>query len=91
MSWIRNTAFKEPNNRFKESIPPAYIAWRAGYDNPIPIRFLAPIHCLQIPAQVTRGGFLENLLLFLGIDSSGGTGDELEFLESLWGLGTEEE
>jgi hypothetical protein len=36
--------------------------------------FLAPIHCLQITAQVIRGGILENVLLFLGIDSSGGTG-----------------
>ncbi len=23
-------------------MPPAYVAWRAGYDNPIPTRFLAP-------------------------------------------------
>jgi len=35
----------------QESIPPAYVAWRAG-DNPIPTRFLAPIECSKIPALV---------------------------------------
>ncbi len=34
----------------KELIPPAYVAWRAGNDNPIPTRFLAPIYCLKIRA-----------------------------------------
>ena len=38
----------------KESIPPAYVALRAGIRQPytaIPTRFLAPIDCLKIPAQ----------------------------------------
>jgi hypothetical protein len=36
----------------KESIPPAYVAWRINqqYDNPILTRFLAPIDCSKIPA-----------------------------------------
>ncbi len=34
---------------------PAYVDWRAvRYDNPLPTRFLAPIDCLKIPAQVSR-------------------------------------
>jgi len=33
---------------------PAYVDWRAvRYDNPLPTRFLAPIDCLKIPAQVS--------------------------------------
>ncbi len=36
----------------KESIPPAYEARRAGTNNPIPTRFLAPIDCLKIPELV---------------------------------------
>jgi hypothetical protein len=38
----------------KEWIPPAYVASRAGYDNPIPTRFLAPVDCLKIPALAGR-------------------------------------
>ncbi len=34
----------------KGPIPPAYVAWRAGPENPTPTRFLAPIDCLKIPA-----------------------------------------
>ncbi len=36
----------------KEWIPPAYVAWRAQYDNPIPPRFLVPIDLLKIPANM---------------------------------------
>ncbi len=39
--------FRSPEIVSKASIPPAYVAWRAEYDNPIPIRFLAPIDCLK--------------------------------------------
>ncbi len=35
----------------KPSIPPAYVAWRAGTINPIPTRCLAPKDFLKIPAQ----------------------------------------
>ncbi len=36
-----------------ESIPPAYVAWRAGTSTHcIPTRFLAPTDCLKIPAQL---------------------------------------
>jgi hypothetical protein len=44
----------------KEWIPPAYVAWRAGYDNPIPPRFLAPIDSLKIPAQQLKGMSMMN-------------------------------
>ncbi len=37
-------------NETQESIPPAYVAWRAGTIT-IPTLFLAPIDCLKIPAQ----------------------------------------
>ncbi len=42
---------KSPGIDSKESIPPAYVAWRVGrYDNPIPTLFLAPdIDCSKIP------------------------------------------
>jgi hypothetical protein len=46
---------------------PAYVAWRAGYDNPVPNRVvrtgcsysvpIAPINCLKIPAQLTGQRF----------------------------------
>jgi hypothetical protein len=42
-SWVR--IFKllcSPGIDSKEPIPPAYVAWRPRYDNPIPTRFLAP-------------------------------------------------
>ncbi len=32
---------RSPRIDSKEPIPPGCVAWRAGYDNPIPIRFLA--------------------------------------------------
>ncbi len=35
---------------FRESIPPAYVAWRARVTNPIPTQFITPIGCLNIPA-----------------------------------------
>ncbi len=34
----------------QKSIPPAYIAWRGRYDNPIPTRFLTILDCYNIPA-----------------------------------------
>jgi hypothetical protein len=46
--------FKEPVNQFKGTNYPRLCCSLAGqYDNPIPIRFLAPIDCLKIPAQPT--------------------------------------
>jgi hypothetical protein len=59
ISWIRNTAVKEPNDRFQGINSASLYSLAGRYDNPIPIRFLAPIHCLKIPAQVIRGGILE--------------------------------
>jgi hypothetical protein len=40
---------RSPRIDSKESIPPDYVA---GYDNHIPIRFLATIDCSKIPAQI---------------------------------------
>jgi hypothetical protein len=48
----------------KESISPAYVAWRDS-DNPNPTRFLAPKDCLKIPAQMSYRIHRP----FLGIDS----------------------
>ncbi len=51
-SWARIfELLMSPGIDSKESIPQAYVSWRAGYDNPIPARFLAPMDCLKIPAQ----------------------------------------
>jgi hypothetical protein len=44
-----------------ESIPPACVPWRAGYDNPIPTWFPALIDCLKIPALVSTPGILSLL------------------------------
>jgi hypothetical protein len=41
---------RSPRIDSKELILPTYVAWRAG----IPTRFLAPIDCLKIQAQVKR-------------------------------------
>ncbi len=50
MSWIRNTAFKEPWDRF-QGIDFAILCRLAdGYNSPIPTRFLAPVDCSKIPA-----------------------------------------
>ncbi len=38
----------------KESMPPAYVAWRAGTTNYIPARFLVPKDCLKIPALLSQ-------------------------------------
>jgi hypothetical protein len=43
----------------KESISPAYVAWRAGTNKFVPNRFLDPIDCSKIPAQ---DGTKESLL-----------------------------
>ncbi len=45
------THLRSPRIDFKESIPLAYVAWRAATTTPIPTRFLSPIDCLKIPAQ----------------------------------------
>ncbi len=42
----------------KEWTSLAYVAWRAGTITPFPTRFLAPIYCLKIPAQVGSGDTL---------------------------------
>jgi hypothetical protein len=55
---IRARIFKRlwsPGIDTKASIPPAYVAWRAGTITPIPTRCLGPIDFLKIPAQVQRG------------------------------------
>jgi hypothetical protein len=44
---------RSPGIDSKESIPPAYAAWLSGTTTLYPTRFLAPIDCLQIPAQAT--------------------------------------
>ncbi len=46
-----------------ESIPPAYVAWRA--DNSFPTRFLATIDCFKIPARFTIKLDLNNKLPFV--------------------------
>jgi hypothetical protein len=44
--------FKEPRNIF-QGIDSTYLCSLADrYDNPIPTRFIAPIDCPKIPAQV---------------------------------------
>jgi hypothetical protein len=50
------TLLRSPGIDSKESIPPAYVAWRAGTaDNPFLPRFLAPnIDCLKISAPACR-------------------------------------
>jgi hypothetical protein len=40
-----------PGIDFTESIPPAYVAWRAGTTTPLLLGFLAPIDCSKITAQ----------------------------------------
>jgi hypothetical protein len=40
---------RSPGIDFNESIPPAYVVWRAG---PVPTRFLAPIDFYKIPETV---------------------------------------
>jgi hypothetical protein len=37
------------------------------YDNPVPIRFLAPKDCLNIPAQATQPDGIGSLELILGL------------------------
>jgi hypothetical protein len=59
------------------------------YYDPIPNRFLAPIECLKIPAQASKIHSMESIpgLLKRFTNSS----SVLEFLNNLWGLGTEQE
>jgi hypothetical protein len=44
--------FMEPRNRFKGMNSASLCSLAARYDNPIPTRFLAPIDCLKITAQM---------------------------------------
>ncbi len=63
----------------KESISPAYAAWRASTRTPIPTRFLAPMECLKIPALVWLMDLLVKvcrLLYFLLIHYSIGAENE---------------
>jgi hypothetical protein len=45
--------FMEPRNRFQGMNSASLCSLAGPYDNPIPNRFLAPIDCLKIPAQVS--------------------------------------
>jgi hypothetical protein len=81
--------YKEPRNRFK-GINSASLCSLAGqYYNPIPNRFLVPKKYLKIPAQASGIDSMESIpgLLKRFINSS----SVLEFLNILWGLGTEQE
>jgi len=46
-----------------ESIPPAYVSWRAGTIT----LFLAPLDCLKIPALATQPGGIGSLESILGL------------------------
>ncbi len=43
-----------PGTDSKESIPPAYVTWRAGTMTLFPTRLLASHNCSKIPAQSTN-------------------------------------
>ncbi len=45
--------FKEPKNQFQGTNSAMLCSLAGRYNNPIPTRFLAPIDCLKIPAQVS--------------------------------------
>ena len=65
---IRAIIFKRlwsPGIDSKESIPPAYVAWRAGTTTLflVPIRFLAPIDCLTL-IPPSGGLYGSQILLF---------------------------
>jgi hypothetical protein len=57
--------FKEPKNRFQGTnfARPCSLAGR--YDHLIPTRFLAPIDCLKIPAQVCCGSQIDSRNCYL--------------------------
>ncbi len=46
------STFKEPRNLFQGINSASLCSLAVLYDNSIPSRFLAPIDCLKIPAQV---------------------------------------
>ena len=46
-------SFKEISNRFKGTDSASLCSLAGRYNNPIPTRFLAPIDCSTIPAQVS--------------------------------------
>jgi hypothetical protein len=46
---------EEPKNRFQGTNSGRLCSLAGRYDNLIPTRFLAPIDCLKIPAQYSRG------------------------------------
>jgi hypothetical protein len=55
------STFKKPKNRSKESIPSAYVAWRAGTTT----LFLASIDCLKIPVPILLVLLWPMITLFL--------------------------
>jgi hypothetical protein len=46
----------EPRNRFQGMNSASLCSLAGRYDNPIPTRFLAPVGCLKIPAQISISG-----------------------------------
>ncbi len=55
MSWIRNSAFKKPKNRFQGTDSARLCSLAGRYDIAIPTRFLALQRLLKIPAQGVHG------------------------------------
>ncbi len=53
--------FKEPKNRFQKIYSARLCGLAVLNDNPIPTRFLAPIDCLKIPAQVAFVGLIRHI------------------------------
>jgi hypothetical protein len=72
----------EPKNRFQETNSARLCSQAGRYDNPIPTRFLAPVDCLKIPAQDQKRRYQFRQPM---------QSSELEFLNKLFGLGTEKE
>ncbi len=44
--------FEEPRNRFQGIDSPSQCSLAGRYDNPLPTRFLSPVDCSKIPAQL---------------------------------------
>ncbi len=58
---------RSPGINFKESILLVYVCSLAGrYDNPIPIRFLAPIDSSKIPSLATLAGEIDSFVSIPG-------------------------
>jgi hypothetical protein len=58
---------KETGIDSEESIPPAYVAWRASTINLIPTRFLAPKDCLKISVLMNLAPFTKSIQEHNGI------------------------